>query len=518
MSMIRDVSTSFDKGAPRVLIVDDDPGQADDLADRLAQAGCAPETCGSGARLERLLRATHFDAVLTDQDTAPLERFEALLGAEDAPAVILLAGFGSIHDAVEAVRAGATDYLSRPISDDQLSMALSRALEERRLRAENARLRADLGERFQLGSILSRAPAMLRVFETVQAVADTRATILIEGESGTGKTMLARAVHRHSSRSEGPFVEVNCGALPDTLLESELFGHVRGAFTGAVRDKAGKFEAAEGGTIFLDEIACASLDLQVKLLRILQDRVYERVGDTATRRADVRIVAAANVDLAEEVREGRFRQDLYYRLKVVSLEVPPLRERPGDVPLLTEFFLNKYRREYERELTGIAAEAQALISAHDWPGNVRELEHCIERAVLLAAGPRVEARDLPDELRRAAGTGAGTTVSAADPTGGTSPAPPVPTLPADGFPSTDQGASGVRPLKDALESSERDLILAALAATGGSRKETAERLGVNRTTLFNKMKKYNLMDLEFADHRADRDDRDPQPPLPRSCG
>ncbi|MCA8981740.1 MAG: sigma-54-dependent Fis family transcriptional regulator [Planctomycetes bacterium] len=492
------MSKPLDSPQARVLIVDDDPDQAAELADRLERSGCAVESCGGGARLERLVRAERFDAVLSDQDTAPLERFQPLLESPDPPALILLAGFGSIHDAVQAVRAGAADYLSRPVSDEQLSIALRRALEERRLRTENARLRADLGERFQLGSILSRAPAMMRVFETIQAVADTRATILIEGESGTGKTMLARAVHQHSSRAERPFVEVNCGALPDSLLESELFGHVRGAFTGAVRDKPGKFEAAEGGTIFLDEIACASLDLQVKLLRVLQDRVFERVGDTTTRQADVRIIAAANVDLAEEVREQRFRQDLFYRLKVVSLEVPPLRERRGDVPLLAEYFLNKFRREYARGVTGFSPAALAAITAHDWPGNVRELEHCLERSVLLAAGDRIEARDLPPELAAGAGSDGSAAISP--------DRPPLDALP------------GIRPLKDALEHSERELILSALRATAGSRKETADRLGVNRTTLFNKMKKYNLMDLEFDGEPAADDESGPESPFPRSCG
>jgi len=488
-----DVSTPLNKKNPRVLIVDDDDDQAHDLQQRLERSGCIVEVTGGGSRLERVLRAGRFDAVLTDQDTAPLERFADLLASVDAPALILLAGFGSIHDAVQAVRSGAADYLSRPVSDEQLSIALRRALEERRLRAENVRLRADLGERFQLGSILSRSPTMMRVFETVQAVADTRATILIEGESGTGKTMLARATHQHSSRANGPFIEVNCGALPDSLLESELFGHVRGAFTGAVRDKEGKFEAAEGGTIFLDEIACATLDMQVKLLRVLQDRIFERVGDTRTRKADVRIIAAANVDLAEEVRAQRFRQDLYYRLKVVSLEVPPLRARPGDVPLLAEYFLNKFRTEYGREVESLSSGALSAISAHTWPGNVRELEHCLERAVLLSEGQEIGLRDLPPEVASQAAPGLEA-----------HPIPPVDAMP------------GLRPLREAIEDSERDLILRALQVNGGSRKETADQLGVNRTTLFNKMKKYNLMDLEFEGASASDEDHDPE--LPRSCG
>jgi len=463
---------------PRVLLVDDDELEARSLAEELEEQGCDVEICGHGRRLERLLERESWDAILSDQDTAPVETFESVLRRPDPPVVVLLAGFGSIDEAVEAVRAGASEYLTKPISPDQLRVALGRALEQRELRAENRRLRENLGERYELGNLRSRSPEMRRIFETVRAVADTKATVLIEGESGTGKTLLARSLHRHSSRASRPFVEVNCGALPDSLLESELFGHVRGAFTGAVKDRKGKFEAAEGGTIFLDEIACASIDLQVKLLRVLQDREFERLGDTRTLRSDARVIAATNRPLAVEVAAGRFREDLYYRLHVLDLVVPPLRERTGDVVMLAEHFLARHAEEYGRELEGFAPQTVALLSAHPWPGNVRELENAIERAVLLAGGPVVLPEDLPRELLSRGPGKSG-----------------EPVLP----PGFQRVPSGPRPLREVLAELEGELIRQALERNGGSRKRTAEELEVNRATLFNKMKKYNLMHLAFGD-------------------
>ena len=452
------------------------------LAADLAENGHEVELCTGGRRLERLLEREDWDAVIADQETAPLSAFRDALDRPDPPVLVLLAGFGSIDDAVEAVRGGAADYLSKPISSEQLRVALGRALEQRELRAENRRLREDLGERFELGKLKSRSPVMQKVFEVVRSVADTRATILIEGESGTGKTLLARSIHQHSSRSHEPFVEVNCGALPDNLLESELFGHVRGAFTGAIKDRAGKFAVADRGTIFLDEIACASADLQVKLLRVLQDREFERVGDTRTRQVDVRVIAASNRPLREEVAEGRFREDLYYRLNVLGLEVPPLRERPGDVIMLAERFLKRIAAEYARRVEGFGPQAMALLTAHSWPGNVRELENSVEHAVLLSRGTQVLAEALPEAVRAAA-------ENARIPT---DEAPPLDALP------------GILPLRDALDCTEREIILRTLERTNGSRKETAEILQVNRTTLFNKMKKYNLMDLSFEEPQGPR--------------
>ncbi|MCB9916188.1 MAG: sigma-54-dependent Fis family transcriptional regulator [Planctomycetes bacterium] len=463
--------------ASRVLLVDADELSSELLAGDLEDLGYEVETCAELERVAELLAERAWDAIVSDRDTADLGELAALCEPEHAPALILLSAFGSLDEAVEAVRAGAADFLAKPVSSDQLRVALERTLERRELLEENERLRADLGERYELGRLVSRSPEMRRVFETARAVADTRATVLIQGESGTGKTLLARSLHRHSQRADAPFVEVNCGALPDSLLESELFGHVRGAFTGAVKDRAGKFEAADGGTLFLDEVACASLELQVKLLRVLQDRVFERVGDTRTLEVDVRVVAASNRPLAEEVAAGRFREDLFYRLNVLELFVPPLRERPGDVLLLAERFLERFAAEYGREARRLSPEVAAILTRHAWPGNVRELENCVERAVLLARGPEVGVEALPAALLAGA--------------------PPV------GLPDL-APAVAPRTLREAVEATEHALILRTLVQEGGSRKRTAELLGVNRTTLFNKMRKYNLMDFAPS---ADEDSR-----------
>jgi transcriptional regulator with GAF, ATPase, and Fis domain len=362
---------------------------------------------------------------------------------------------------------------------------VARAVEQRGLRAENERLKADLSQRFELSSILSRDPAFQRIFQTVEALADTRATLLIEGESGTGKSLLARTIHQRSSRASAPFIEVNCGALPDTLLESELFGHARGAFTGAVKDKAGKLEAADRGTLFLDEIGSASLELQVKLLRALQEKTFERLGETRTRLVDVRVITATNTDLSRAVAAGRFREDLYYRVNVVALRLPPLRERPGDIALLAEHFAARFSVEHARPPRRLAASCMPILAAHAWPGNVRELEHCIERAVLLGRSDEIQPADL--------GLGSGTSARAGDhapsaPSPGgridLEPGSLVPTLWPDGASLS---------LRQALELPEREIIRWALEKNGGNRKATARMLDVNRTTLFNKMRKYDLL-------------------------
>jgi DNA-binding NtrC family response regulator len=485
--------------SPSVLIVDDDLELARDLAEALSRSGATVRVT-SGARLARALREGPYDVVLADRSAASPAELLDLLRAEDQPALIQLASFGSVHDAVLAMRDGAFDYIEKPASEDQIVLAVGRALERRSLEVENRRLNADLGQRFELGSLVSRDPRMQRVFETVAAVRDTRATILIEGESGTGKTMLARTIHGGSERRAGPFVEVNCGALPASLLESELFGHVRGAFTGAVRDKAGKFEAAHNGTLFLDEIATAPPELQIKLLRVLQDKVFERVGDTRTRTVDVRILAASNRPLDEEVRAGRFREDLYYRIKVLTLELSPLRERPGDVHLLAEAFVTRFAAEHNR--AGLVLEPGCLpvLAAHRWPGNVRELEHAIERAVLLAPGPAIRPQDLGPEVRAGgAGLGAGRDTgldTGADAEASGRAAVDLPAVPG--------------PLKEALAGPEREIIRRALMIHRGNRNATARMLEINRTTLFNKMRKYGLLDTDFG--RTGEPTHAPSPP------
>jgi DNA-binding NtrC family response regulator len=406
--------------------------------------------------------------------------------SEHAPPVIVFDDFAGTPDA--AMRAGAFDSLARPVADEEVLRSVRRALESQALKLENARLKERLGERGDFGTLVSADPRMRRLFERLRAVADSRATLLFSGESGTGKTQLAHAVHAHGARAAGPFVEVNCGALPSALLESELFGHVRGAFTGAVRDRAGKFEQAAGGTILLDEIGTATPELQVKLLRVLEEGRYERVGDAKTRTVDARVIAATNVDLAAEVAAGRFRTDLYYRIHVIPVEVPALRERVADIPLLAARFCVRFARLHGRDVRGLAPDALQSLCAHSWPGNVRELENALERAVLIAAGPWLEPADFwPDAA----------------------PAGRSPT----GTDGTFAGWSGAPPpeLKRALEGPERWLIERALTQHGGSRSAAARALGINRTTLFNKMRKYALLSFPVRSV-APPDERRGDPP------
>ncbi|MBK7643974.1 MAG: sigma-54-dependent Fis family transcriptional regulator [Planctomycetes bacterium] len=389
--------------------------------------------------------------------------------------LVMLSNFDAGGDAQRALELGAFAWLCEPFPPEELVLTVQRALEQRRLETENRRLLAAIGQRFQLGSIVSREPALQRILQTVESLSDTRATILIQGESGTGKSLLARTIHELSSRRSGPFIEVNCGALPSGLLESELFGHARGAFTGALRDRPGKFEAADGGTIFLDEIGVAPPDLQVKLLRVLQEKSFERLGETKTRTVDVRVLAATNSDLEAAVREGGFREDLYWRLNVVGLRLPPLRERAADVPLLAQHFLERFAREHGRLQRPLSPAALEQLLAHAWPGNVRELEHALERAVLLASGESIEAADL--------GPGLGGGAAALTRTG----APPGPE-PASLLPLR----LGL-PLRKALEEPEREIIRRTLELNHGSRQDTARMLELNRATLFNKMRKYDLL-------------------------
>ncbi|MGE0141762.1 MAG: sigma 54-interacting transcriptional regulator [Planctomycetota bacterium] len=458
---------------PDILLADPDPETAAALAEALRGQGAdMVRALGADAALAAL--ADHdFDLVIADWHLPGLcgsDWFRVLGEAGCDAAVIFTAAFGTVEDAVEALRAGARDFLCKPFTREQLALAVERALEGNRLVRENHSLRKALGDRGKFDRLVSSDPRMVRIKKTIEAVAPSRSTVLLTGESGTGKTLLARAIHRASDRSNGPFVEVNCGALPETLLESELFGHVKGAFTGAIRDRAGKFEAARGGTIFLDEIGTASPGLQVRLLRVLQDRVVERVGDSRSIPVDVRVVLATNVDLGEEVKAGRFREDLFYRIHVITIDMPPLRERRSDIPLLADLFLGRLRTELRRPVRGFTKEALAVLQCAPWPGNVRQLENVVERAVVLCEGEEIDVADLPPDL------------AIGIPTAQDAPGAILP-----------EGAH-LLPLKLALEGPERSLIERALEHFGGNRELAANSLGINRSTLFAKMRRLGIKD------------------------
>lgn len=387
---------------PNLLLVDDDRHLAESMAEWLREQGMAVDVAGSLESGRAKLASGTYELLITDLRLEDGDGFDLIGWAKrNRPhiGVLVVTGFATPETAVEAVRAGAFDLLTKPLIDEELSLAISRALAHRSIEAENVKLKRQLDHRFGLENILGHDYRMLKIFDTIDSVADARASVLITGENGTGKSMIARAIHRRSNRSEGPFVEVACGALPETLLESELFGHVAGAFTGAQSNKIGKFKLADSGTLFLDEIGTASPAMQVKLLRVLQELQFEQVGGTVTESVDTRVVLATNEDLADAVRDGRFRQDLFYRVNVINIELPPLRERVGDIPELIQFFLNKAAENAGREIIGFDRAAMNLLQHYPWPGNVRELENVVERSVLLARDQLMTVDDLPPQFQ-----------------------------------------------------------------------------------------------------------------------
>jgi DNA-binding NtrC family response regulator len=447
-----------------LLLVEDDRHVLESMSQWLRSQGFTVETAATVEEAVQRIGRTHFDLALVDirlgESSDGFDVLRYCRANHPQLTVILITGYGSVDVGIEALRAGAFDLLTKPLIDQELDMAIERALSQRQVVEENRQLKAELDFRYGVDNIIGADHRMKRVFEMVDSVADTRATVLITGESGTGKSLIARAIHRRSSRRDKPFVEVACGALPETLLESELFGHVRGAFTGATSDKIGRFAQADGGTIFLDEIATASASMQVKLLRVLQDMEFEQVGGTKTFRVDTRAVLATNENLANAVREGRFRQDLYYRINVISIELPPLRDRINDIPLLARHFLAAVSEESGRQVQDFTPEAIRVLQGYSWPGNVRELQNVVSRAVLLGRSDIIDADDLPRNLTAEV---------------------PVPAVSASG-----------RTLKEALEGPERQIIRDVLEAHHWNRNETAEALGINRTTLYKKMKRLGL--------------------------
>jgi len=449
-----------------ILVVDDDRIILDSLCEFLNLEGYTATVAESFAEAAAALQKKSFSLVIADvniPDGSGLDLLSLVRKNYPQTVVIIITGYGTIESAVEAIKMGAYDYLTKPIVDDDLLLGVERALRQQSILSENRRLRGQLEQKYTLDNIISQDYKMAKIFDLVEAVADTTTTILMTGASGTGKSMLARAIHYHSSRRSKPFVEVSCGALPETLLESELFGHVRGAFTGAVRDKDGKFLAADEGTVFLDEVSVASPAMQVKLLRVLQDRQFEAVGSNKTINVDTRIVLASNSDLAEEVKAGRFREDLYYRINVVTIHLPPLADRIGDIPLLAEHFLRQFCRVHGKEKLEIATEAMECLQCYPWPGNVRELENVMERTVLLCKSARIGTDDLP------------------------------PALVMQSRVSTGHGFKQMG-LKEVLAGPEKAAIRAALDANNWNRQNTAKALQINRTTLYKKMKRYGLED------------------------
>jgi two-component system response regulator PilR (NtrC family) len=468
---VQPVSEAADRRPPRILVVDDERSMRELLAIVLRREGYEVLLADNGRAAIDLLEREPVDLLISDIKMPDLSGVDVLRAAKKIDQDILgimITAFASTETAVEAMRLGACDYLSKPFDIDLLKMKVREKIENRQLRQENVLLKRTLGLSHQFANIIGRSEAMLDVFKMIETIARTNSTILLTGESGTGKGLVAQAIHFHSLRRDKPMVSLNCGAMPESLLESELFGHMRGAFTGADSNKKGLLEVAERGTVFLDEIGEMSAVMQVKLLRVLQERRFRRVGGLEELQADIRVIAATNQDLTRAIAEGRFREDLYYRINVIPISLPPLRERREDIALLAGHFVEKYNEQMGKGISGISHEAMELLARYDWPGNIRELENVVERAVALEPTPSILPDSLPATLR-----GNGTRV-----VGGGAPAD---ALPETGF-----------DLEAHVKEIERGYIAEALKRAGGVQVKAAELLGMSFRSFRYYVKKYNL--------------------------
>jgi two-component system, NtrC family, response regulator AtoC len=452
----------------RVLVVDDEENIRLVLRTLLKRHGYEVETAAGGEEALGLVEAFGPDVVITDvrmPKMGGLDLLSTLKAKGNDATVIVMSAYGNLDQAIDAIKAGAYDYIQKPFKPEEVVLALRKAEERESLRRENRALREEIRREHKFEDILAKSTVMMSVFRTIAKIADYKTTVLISGESGVGKELVARAIHKRSSRQGGNFVPVNCGAIPENLLESELFGHKKGAFTDAISDRHGLFEEAHKGTLFLDEIGELPLGLQVKLLRVLEDEKIRRLGDSKDVQVDVRIVAATHRDLLAESQKGRFREDLFYRLNVLPIHVPPLRDRREDIPLLIDYFVVKNNARLNMEIRGLDTEARRLLYEYAWPGNVRELENTIERAMVLAEGDRLMASDLPDRLREAQN------------------------------PVQMQLATGELSVKKTTRIIEEILIRRALQKTKGNRTRAAEILEISHRALLYKIKDYKITDL-----------------------
>jgi DNA-binding NtrC family response regulator len=454
----------------RILIVEDETDLRRVFVEILTTDGYDIGTAADGEIAMQMISEHNFDLALIDLYLPKADGFQVLAHLQrvsSSTGAIVMTGHGSIESAVEAMKKGATDYITKPVAFDQLRIVVKKALDVCRLQQENRLLRHQLKTKYRFENLIGTSLAMQRVFQLIEKVADAESTVLILGESGTGKELVARAIHFNSHRAEKPLIPVNCGAIPESLLESELFGHERGAFTGAARTRMGRFELANGGTIFLDEVGDMSPALQVKLLRVLQEQNFERVGGTKGIRVDVRIIAATNRNIEQAVARGEFREDLYYRLSVIPLNLPPLRERKEDIPLLLQHFMDQFNRLRDRKLQGFSPRTLHMLTNYSWPGNVRELENLVDRLVVLKGQGIIDPEDLPEKMQ--------TTWTPAQPAAAME-------IPDEGF-----------CLDIAIRELERELIARALQKADGVKNKAAQLLGIKRTTLIEKLKRYSLL-------------------------